>query len=109
MHLPGLCIVTVPVLLFLSCSHTSITERYGKEAYELRGTMHVDKSLEGGCWFLLTADSVSFEPLGEKTADLRKDGMRVVLAVSDTANVRTFCMSGKFVKVLDILEVQTPQ
>jgi len=108
MRVPVLCILSVPALILCSCSHSSETAHYPPGAYEIRGTMHYSRNLEGGCWFLLTADSTSYQPLGEKAADLRKDRADVDLVVRDPSSPNTFCMTGKPVEVLAVLDLRPP-
>ena len=108
MRVPVLWMFSVPALMLCSCAHSSDTVHYPPEAYEIRGTMHFSRTLEGGCWYLLTADSTSYQPLGEKSALVMKESAQVDLLVLDSRNLHTFCMIGKLVKVLAVLDLQPP-
>ena len=60
--------------------------------------------VETGCWVLVSDDGRRFEPSGENSGPLWKQGLRVTVRLRPLKGVASVCQTGVIVVVDEILE-----
>jgi hypothetical protein len=92
-------------LVFFLCSCAS-TKQYPADSFTIDGVMH-HTNVEGGCWVFRTADGESYELAGKAAKDLLHDGLRAEIVVEPRSDLRSVCMVGKIVEVIEIKEIHS--
>ena len=93
-------------VLIQACAPSSptVTEKYGKDALRIKGTMQYEH-IEGGCWQFVGDDGVAYELTGPGLTPLHRDGLRAEIIVRPARNAATVCMVGKTVELLEIIKI----
>ncbi len=87
-------------LVSLACSGS----RQEREPKTLVGTMH-SLSIEGGCWYLQTENGKKYELIGEKVRELKKEGLKVEVAIQSRPDLASICMVGEIVELVEIIQI----
>ncbi|MGA9364191.1 MAG: hypothetical protein WBW16_07465 [Bacteroidota bacterium] len=91
-------------LIFLnSCAST---KQYPAGSFTIDGVMN-HTNVEGGCWVFRTADGQNYELTGEAAKELLREGLRAEIVVRPRSNLKSVCMVGKIVEVLEIKEIHS--
>jgi hypothetical protein len=64
-------------------------------------------NLEGGCWVFTTADGQSYELIGDAAKGLLREGLRAEIVVKLRSDLKSVCMVGKIVEVVEIKEIRS--
>jgi hypothetical protein len=101
--LPACCIVAMMMLAVSEgCSHGNSLNKYGRDAYILKGSMHFIH-VESGCWQFTAEDGKQYELIGTDLSALRKEGIKAEIIVRETLNTNSTCMTGTLVELLHII------
>lgn len=73
----------------------------------LKGTMQW-LNIQGGCWVLENDKGLRYELVGKESLlqPLRKEGLRVTVAVQEDPELVGKCMVGRMVRVIRVIQVQ---
>ena len=98
------CRIFVIMMLAVSggCSSGDSINKYGPEAYILKGTMHFIH-VESGCWQFTAEDGKQYELIGTDLSTLHKEGLKAEIIVRDQSNTNSTCMTGTLVELLHIM------
>jgi len=91
-------------LVFLSSCAS--TKHYPPGAITIEGVIHRTR-VEGGCWVFRTTDGQNFELAGEAAKDLLREGLRAEIVVKPRRDLKSICMVGKIVEVVEIKEIHS--
>jgi hypothetical protein len=91
---------------FLFLSSCASTKQYPAGSFTIDGVMH-RTDIEGGCWVFKATDGQSYELTGEVVKDLLRDGLRAEIVVKPRRDLKSICMVGKIVEVIEIKEIQS--
>lgn len=81
-----------------------ISEKFTAGTAELTGSMH-HLMIEGGCWQFLDTSNTSYEVLGESVKSIQHEGLMATVRVKTLPRIRTVCMVGKVVELVDIVRI----
>jgi hypothetical protein len=101
----GIVLVLTSLLLFAACASTS-TKQYPADSFTIDGVMH-HTNLEGGCWVFKATDGQSYELTGKAAKDLLREGLRAEIIVEPRPDLRSVCMVGRIVEVIEIKEIHS--
>ena len=91
------------LMLFGACAST---KQYPAGSFTIDGVMH-RTNVEGGCWVFRTTDGQNFELTGEDAKELLREGLRAVFVVKPRNDLKSVCMVGKIVEVVEIKEIHS--
>ena len=97
-------IIRIIILVLLTCFSTSALDcqnplGFGHNDGLVTVTGKVQAGVEWECWILITNMGKSYELYGEKSVEIRKEGMKVKV-VGRILTVPTFCMQGTPIEVI---------
>lgn len=64
-------------------------------------TGRVQAGVEWECWILISNSGKSYELYGEKSGEIKKDGMKVRVIGMLIKGGRSYCMQGTFIEVIN--------
>ena len=91
-------------LLFLGSCAT--TKQYPAGSFTIDGVMQ-RTIVGGGCWVFRTSDGQNIDLTGEDAKELLREGLRAVIVVKPRNDLKSVCMIGKIVEVLEIKEIHS--
>jgi hypothetical protein len=103
----GVCSLTASldgallVALLVFFSACASTKQYPAGSFTIDGVMH-HTNVEGGCWVFKARDGQSYELTGDAAKDLLREGLRAEIVVKGRRDLKSICMVGKIVEVLEI-------
>jgi hypothetical protein len=93
-------------IAFLLLSSCASTKQYPVGSFTIDGVMH-HTNVEGGCWVFKGSAGQSYELIGDAAKDLLHEGLRAEIVVKPRSDLKSICMVGKIVEVLEIKEVRS--
>lgn len=93
-------------ILFLALLALTIASQADAKPYLVTGRMEYAAELEGGCWFLGAEDGQKYQLVGDRQQleQVRVIGRNVKLMVEDANNVASTCMTGKMVRIVQVVD-----
>jgi hypothetical protein len=93
-------------IAFLLLSSCASTKQYPVGSFTIDGVMH-HTNVEGGCWVFKASAGQSYELVGDAAKDLLREGLRAEIVVKARSGLKSICMVGKIVEVVEIKEIHS--
>jgi hypothetical protein len=96
-------LLCVALFFFSACSSS---KPYPVGSFTIDGVMH-HTNLEGGCWVFRASNGQNYELTGDTAKDLLREGLRAEIVVKLRSDLKSICMVGKIVEVVEIKEIHS--